>query len=162
MCIRDSIYLTNSIKNWTQSKPLCRNFQSATVQFFGTVLDILCVLQNFFSNSFITLRWDELWSQVYYWVYVSPNKDVKTKPNTIDIVALIQRKVKRKVKMKRKLLFWKNENVKSYQNAVKSCKKLQQFGLGWNTLEMLSMIYHVKVFEECWAANCVQKTYLEH
>jgi hypothetical protein len=50
--------------------------------------------------------------------------------------------------------------VKTYQDAVKSLKELQEFAIQWNDSDMLSVISQAKVFVESQAAkrvNCLQK-----
>ena len=51
--------------------------------------------------------------------------------------------------------------VKTYQDAVKSLKELQEFAIQRNDSDMLGVISEAKVFVECQAdkrINCVQKT----
>lgn len=58
------------------------------------------------------------------------------------------------------LLEEENCGVKTYQDAIKSLKELQQFALQWNYSDMLSVVSQAKVFVESQAAksvNCVQK-----
>jgi hypothetical protein len=50
--------------------------------------------------------------------------------------------------------------VKTYQDAVKSLKELQEFAVQRNDADMLSVVSQAKVFVESQAAkrvNCVQK-----
>jgi hypothetical protein len=52
--------------------------------------------------------------------------------------------------------------VKTYQDAVKSLKELQEFVVQRNDSDMLSVISQAKVFVESQAGksvNCVQKNY---
>jgi len=54
-------------------------------------------------------------------------------------------------------------NVKSYQDAVKSLKQLQEFAVQQNDSDMLGVISQAKVFVEIQAAkrvNCMQGTLL--
>jgi hypothetical protein len=54
--------------------------------------------------------------------------------------------------------------VKTYQDALKSIKDLQEFAVQWNDSDTLSVISQAEVFMESRAAkkvNCVQKTLLE-
>jgi len=55
--------------------------------------------------------------------------------------------------------------VKTYQDAVKSLKELQEFAIQRNDSDMLGVISQAKVFVERQAAkriNCVQKTLLDY
>jgi hypothetical protein len=54
--------------------------------------------------------------------------------------------------------------MKTYQDAVKSLKELQEFAVQRNDSDMFSVISQTKVFVESQAAkrvNCAQKTLLE-
>jgi hypothetical protein len=56
-------------------------------------------------------------------------------------------------------------SVKTYQHAVKSLKKLQEFAVQQNDSDMLGVIPQAKVFVESQAAkrvNCMQKTLLDY
>jgi hypothetical protein len=56
-------------------------------------------------------------------------------------------------------------SVKTYQDAVRSLKELQEFAIQQNESDMLSVIPQAKVFVESQAAkrvNCVQKTLLDY
>ena len=56
-------------------------------------------------------------------------------------------------------------SVKTYQDAVKSLKELQEFAVQQNDSDMLGVISQAKVFVESQAANsvnCVQKTLLDY
>jgi predicted transcriptional regulator len=56
-------------------------------------------------------------------------------------------------------------SIKTYQDAVKSLKELQEFSVQQNDLHMLGVISQAKVFVEIQAANrvnCVQKTMLDY
>ena len=55
--------------------------------------------------------------------------------------------------------------MKTYQDADKSLKELQEFAVQQNDLDMLGVISQAKVFVESQAAkrvNCVRKTLLDH
>jgi hypothetical protein len=55
--------------------------------------------------------------------------------------------------------------VKTYQDAVKSLKELQEFAIQWNDSDMLGVISQAKVFVESQAAkrgNCVHKTLIDY
>jgi hypothetical protein len=55
--------------------------------------------------------------------------------------------------------------VKTYQDAVKSLKELQEFATQWNDSDMLGVISQAKVFVESQAAkrvNGVQKPLLDY
>jgi hypothetical protein len=55
--------------------------------------------------------------------------------------------------------------VKTYQDAVKSLKELQEFAVQRNDSDMLGVISEAKMFVESQAANgvnCVQKTLLDY
>jgi hypothetical protein len=52
--------------------------------------------------------------------------------------------------------------LKTYQDAVKSLKELQEFAVQRNYLDMLGVISQAKVFVESQADNCVQKTLLDY
>jgi hypothetical protein len=56
-------------------------------------------------------------------------------------------------------------SVKTYQDAVKSLKELQEYTAQHNDLDMLGVFSQAKVFVESQAAkkvNCVQKTLLDY
>ena len=55
--------------------------------------------------------------------------------------------------------------VKTYQNAIKSLKELQEFVVQQNDSDTLGVISQAKVFVESQAAktvNCMQKTLLDY
>jgi hypothetical protein len=107
--------------------------------------------------------------------YINIDKDVQTEPDTMDIDALVQNFIESKKKRGEEVEQEEDENdivleeekcsMKTYQDAVKSLKELQEFAVQQNDSDMLGVISQAKVFVESQAAkrvNCMQKTLLDY
>jgi hypothetical protein len=102
--------------------------------------------------------------------YINVDKEVQTEPGTMDIDALVQnfRESQKEREEEGENDIVKEEEkyrVKTYQDAVKSLKELQEFAVKRNDSDMLGVISQAKVFVESQAAkrvNCVQKTLLDY
>jgi hypothetical protein len=101
---------------------------------------------------------------------------LQTEPDTMDIDALVQnfresQKEREEEEMEEEeeeendvVLEVEKCRVKTYQDAVKSLKELQEFAVQRNDSDMLGVISQAKLFVESEAAktvNCVQKTLLD-
>jgi hypothetical protein len=99
---------------------------------------------------------------------INIDKDVQIQPDTMDIEALVQNfkeSQKERVEKEEEENDIVLEEVKTYQDAVKSLKELQEFAIQWNDSDMLGVISQSKVFVESQVAkrvNCVQKTLLDY
>jgi len=100
--------------------------------------------------------------------YINIDKDVQTEPDTVDIDALVQNfRESQKEREEENDIVLEEEKcrVKTYQDAVKSLKELQEFAIQQNDSNMLGVISQAKVFVESQTAkrvNCVQKTLLDY
>jgi len=107
--------------------------------------------------------------------YINIDKDVQTEPDTMDIDALVQNFRESQKVREEEVEEEEDENdivleeekwsVKTYQDAVKSLKELQEFAVRQNDSDMLGVISQAKVFVESQGAkrvNCVQKTLLDY
>jgi hypothetical protein len=106
--------------------------------------------------------------------YINIDKDVQTESDTMDIDALVQNFRESQKIREEEVEEEENENdivleemcsLKTYQDAVKSLKELQEFAVKQNNSHMLGVISQAKVFVESQAekrVNCVQKTLLDY
>ena len=106
--------------------------------------------------------------------YIDIEKDVQTEPNTMDIDALVQNfresqkereEEEEEEEEENDVLEEEKRRVKTYQDAVKSLKELQEFAVQRNGSDMLGVISQAKMFVESQAAKrvkCVQKTLLDY
>jgi hypothetical protein len=106
--------------------------------------------------------------------YINIDKDVQTEPDTMDIDALVQNFRESQKIREEEVEEEEDENdivleekcsLKTYQDAVKSLKELQEFAVQQNDSDMLGVISQAKVFVESQVAkrlNCVQKTLLDY
>ena len=101
--------------------------------------------------------------------YINIDKDVQIELDTMDIDAIVQnfiesqkeREVEEEGEEDDIVLEEEKCSVKTYQDAVKSLKELQEFAVQWNDSDMLGVISEAKVFVENQAdkrINCMQKT----
>jgi len=102
---------------------------------------------------------------------INTDKDVQTELDTKDIDALVQnfrqsqkeREEEEEGEEDDIVLEEEKCRVKTYQDAVKSLKELQEFAVQRNDSDMLGVISQAKVFVESQAGkriNCVQNTLL--
>ena len=107
--------------------------------------------------------------------YINMDKDVRTKPDTMDIDALVhnfresqkEREEEEEEEEEANHIVLEEEKcrVKTHQDAVNSLKELQEFAVQRNDSDMLDVISQAKVFVESQGAkrvNCVQKTLLDY
>jgi len=102
--------------------------------------------------------------------YIHIDKDVQTEPDTMDIDVLVQnfresQKEREEEEENNIVLEEEKCRVKTYQDAVISLKKLQEFAVQRNESDMLGVISQAKVFVESQATkrvNCVQKILLDY
>ena len=109
--------------------------------------------------------------------YNNIDKHVQTEPETMDIDALVQNfKESQKEREEEEeeeeeedendiVLEEEKCRVKTYQDAVKSLKELQEFAVQRNDSDMLGVISQTKVFVENQVAKrvkCMQKTLLDY
>jgi uncharacterized surface protein with fasciclin (FAS1) repeats len=93
--------------------------------------------------------------------YISTDKDVQTEPDTMNIHALVQnfregrkgRQDEEKEEENDTVTEEEKCSVKTYQDADKSLKELQEFAVQRNDSDMLSTISQAKVFVETQAAK---------
>ena len=77
--------------------------------------------------------------------YINTDKDVQTEPDTMDIDALVQNfresQKEREEEEENDIVFEEEKcRVKTYQDAVKSLKELEQFAIQRNDSDMLGVI----------------------
>ena len=107
--------------------------------------------------------------------YINIDKEVQTEPHTMDIDALVQNFRESQKEREEEEEEEEEENdivleeekcrVKTYQDAVKSLKELQECAVQRNDSDMLGVISQAKVSVESQVAkrvNCVQKTLLNY
>ena len=106
--------------------------------------------------------------------YINIDKDVQTEPDTMDIDALVQnfresqkeRDEEEEEEEENDIVLEEEKcRVKTYQDAVKSLKELQECAVQRNDSDMLGVISQAKVSVESQVAkrvNCVQKTLLDY
>jgi hypothetical protein len=102
--------------------------------------------------------------------YIHIDTDVQTQPDTMDINALVQNfreSQKEREEEEENYIVLEEEKcrVKTYQDAVKSLKELQEIAVQRNDSDMLGVFSQARVFVGSEAAkrvNCVQKFLLDY